>query len=115
MRYGHVCLSKNDFPKKINLIFCLYFYYPLLPKASKLFFHFTLDKDHPTLGTGALFLHQYHHSFHWGATLPFISFCLPHRGLTQFEYCSSKWLGFPLQQGFLTIFVSSKSSHVITK
>src|ERR1044072_2261652 len=76
MRFGHVCLSKNDFPKKINLIFCLFFYYPLLPKASKLIFlhFFTLDKDHPYTGGWCIISPSVSSFVSLGATVPFISF-----------------------------------------
>ena len=97
MRFGHVCLSKNDFPKKINLIFCL-FLLSLATQSLKINFS---SFFHPGQGS----------PLHWGLVHYFsisiiIRFtggyfaiyliCLPHWGLTQFEYCSSKCLGSPL-------------------
>src|ERR1044072_1056021 len=115
MRFGHFFL----FPKMIfqkNLIsFSSLFLLSLATQSLKIIFSFHPRQGSPHTGDWCIISPSVSSFVSLGATLPFISFCLPHWGLIQFEYCSSKWLGFPLQHGFLIIFVSSKSSHVITK
>src|ERR1044072_2565049 len=98
MRSGHVCLSKNDFSrKKLICFFCLYFYYPLLPKPQNYFSSFF----HPRQGSPLLWgtVHYFSISIiiHFtGGYFTIYLICLPHWGMTQFEYCSSKCLGSPL-------------------
>src|ERR1044072_604124 len=113
MRSGHVCLSKNDFSKKkkINLFFLFLFLLSLATQSLKIIFlhFFTLDKDHPCSGGQCIISPSISSFISLGAILPSISFCLPHWGLTQLEYCSSKCpLISPTIGGFLIICVSMK-------
>src|ERR1044072_1161160 len=100
---------KMIFQKKINLIFCL-FLLSLATQSLKINFS---SFFHPGQGS----------PLHWGLVHYFsisiiIRFtggyfaiyliCLPHWGLTQLEYCSSKWLGIPLHQGYPHNFCISK-------
>src|ERR1044072_4285092 len=93
MRSGHVCLSKNDFSKKINLIFFFVFIFiiPCYLKPQNYFSSFF----HPGRGSPLLWgtVHYFSISIiiHFtGGYFTIYLICLPHWGLTHFEYCSSK-------------------------